>query len=201
MKYGDWGFNHKRTPTTVINNSINKTTNKIKELLKQQYKKIKNNKYKRISLISPKNQNFFINSMKYLNSNNTLNKIDTPKSSFVTNVTRPNRIIYNNANNNLSKKNNTIIIKKKNFINYTINLNNNNFNNANHIIFSPLKKGLGNINNRNSTPIYTHHHLLNSNSISIDNINIVNISESESEWVNGWQTIFLDLVLDQGRDS
>ena len=163
---------HKRSPTTAVNNSINKTTNKIKELLKQQYKKIKNSKLKRVSLISPKNQKFIINSMKYLNSINTINRIDTPKSSFVNNIKRPNRIIYYNANHGLSKKNNTIIIKKNNYINDTINLNN--IYQANRIIFSPLKKELSKINNRNSTPTYSYYHPLNSNSISIDNINNLN---------------------------
>jgi len=73
--------------------------------------------------------------MKILNSINTINRLETPKPSFVNNINRPNRIIYY-ANNNLSKNNNTIIIRKNNYINKTINLNKvNNFNHINSIIF------------------------------------------------------------------
>lgn len=169
---------HNKTPITLNNNSINKNTNKIKELIKQQYKKLRNNKYKRINIISPKNQKIFINSMKILNSINTINRLETPKSSFVNNINRPNRIIYY-ANNNLSKNNNTIIIRKNNYINNTINLNNvNNFNHINRIIFSPLKREIDKNKNRNSTPTYGHP--FNSNSISIDNINIINSHKNNS---------------------
>ena len=169
---------HNKTPIILNNNSINKKTNKIKELIKKQYKKLRNNEYKRINIISPKNQKIFINSMKILNSINTINRLETPKSSFVNNINRPNRIIYY-ANNNLSKNNNTIIIRKNNYINNTITLNKvNNFNHINRIIFSPLKRDIDKTKNRNSTPTYRHP--FHSNSISIDNINIINSHKNNS---------------------
>jgi hypothetical protein len=69
---------HNRTPTMINNKNFN-----IKDLIiNQQYKKIYDNKSNRKDLFSPKcNKKLCINSMKIINSLNTINNKETLSSS------------------------------------------------------------------------------------------------------------------------
>ena len=163
---------HNRTPTMINNKNIN-----IKDLnIKQQYKKICDNKNKKKDLFSPKcNKKLCINSMKMINSLNTINNKETLSSSLnnynINNESQNQLNFFCNNNNYLIKSNNTININNNSNINKTINYNilsNNNKNNINHALFSPLKNKLDINLNRNTSPVYNHNPF-NSNSISIEN--------------------------------
>ena len=164
---------HKRAPTMINPNSINKNNN-IKELIiKHKTKKLEENKSKKKNIISPVTKKIGLNSMKILNSIKSINHMETP-SSLVNNFNKHNRIKYYNTNNTLVKnKNNTITINNNNAIN-TINLNNiknlHNLSHINRIIFSPFKKRIDKSTNRNTTSSYSYNPF-HSNSISIENNN------------------------------
>ena len=177
---------HNRTPTMINNKNIN-----IKDLIiKQQYKKICDNKIKRKILFSPTcNKKLCINSMKIINSLNTLNNKETLSSSLNNNINNEsqNQLIYlTNNNNYLVKSNNTININNNSNINKTINFNilsNNNKNNINHALFSPLKNKLDINLNRNTSPVYNHNPF-NSNSISIENNHNISNNKFDSNRIS-----------------
>ena len=176
---------HKRAPTMMTDNSMNKNNNMKELIIKQQYTKYnEKNKYKKKDIISPNTKKIGINSMKMLNSVNTINQIETPSSSIANNVNKNNRIIYYNTNNNLIKNSNTITINNNNIIS-TINLNNiknlSNISHINRIIFSPLKKRINKTTNRNTTPSYSYNPF-HSNSISIDNNNNISNNKNNSNY-------------------
>ena len=173
-------YKHNRTPTMINNKNIN-----IKDLIiNQQIKKICDNKCKRKNLFSPTcNKKLCINSMKIINSLNTINNKETLSSSLnnnnINNNDSHNQFFYFNNNNYLIKSNNTINTNNNSNINKTINFNvmsNKNKNNINHALFSPLKNTLDIQLNRNTSPVYNHNPFI-SNSISIENNN--NISNNK----------------------
>ena len=177
---------HKRAPTMITGHPINKNNNFNDIILKNKFIKKNDNKNKRNNIISPNGKKIGINSMKILNSVNTINHMETPSSSLANNINKHNRIIYYNTNNNLIKNNNTITINNNNVIS-TINLNNfknlSNISHINQIIFSPLKRRIDKTINRNTTPTYSYNpNPFISNSINIDNNNnISNINNSNNK--------------------
>ena len=176
---------HNRTPTMINNKNIN-----IKDLIiKQQYTKICDNKNKRKNLFSPKyNKKLCINSMKIINSLNTINNKETLSSSLnnINNESQNLLIHFSNNNNYLIKSNNTINLNNNNNINKTINssaISNNNKNNINHTLFSPLKNKLDINLNRNTSPVYNHNPF-NSNSISIENNHNISNNKFDSNRIS-----------------
>ena len=174
---------HKKSPTIINNNSINKNNNNIKDvIIMQKCSKINDKKYNKKMIISPKNNKIGIKSMKTLNTINAVNYIESPSISIPNNNNNKyTRIFYYNTNNNLIKNNNNNTININNNI---INLNNiKNINQINHIIFSPLKKRLNKKINRNTTPTYRHNPF-NSNSMSIEINNISNYRKNSNNKVS-----------------
>ncbi len=173
---------HKKSPTMINNNFINKNYNNIKDIIiMQKNNKINDNKFNKKFIISPKMKKIGIKSMKTLNSTNTFNHIESPSIS-IPNNNKYNRIFYFNTNNNTTKNNNTINIH--NNINNIINVNNiKNINHINNIIFSPLKNRLDKNGNRNTTPSYRHNPF-NSNSISIEINNISNCKNNSKNKIS-----------------
>ena len=176
---------HNRTPTMINNKNIN-----IKDLIiNQQYKKICDNKSKKKNLFSPTcNKKLCINSMKIINSLNTINNKETLSSSLNNNINNDsqNQLIYfGNNNNYLIKSNNTININNNSNINKTINFNaiSSNKNNISHALFSPLKNKLDIKLNRNTSPVYNHNPF-NSNSITIENNNNISNNKFDSNRIS-----------------
>ena len=179
---------HKKSPTMINSNSINKNYNNIKDIIiMQKYNKMNGRKNYKKLIISPKIQKNGIKNMKILNSTNananTLNNIDSPSISLPNN-NKLNRIFYFNTNNNTNKINNNNTISIHNNINNIINVNNfKNINHINNIIFSPLKKRLDKNANRNTTSSYRYNPF-DSNSMSIEINNFSNCKKNSKNKIS-----------------
>ena len=179
---------HKKSPTMINSNSINKNYNNIKDIIiMQKYNKMNGRKNYKKLIISPKIQKNGIKNMKILNSTNananTLNNIDSPSISLPNN-NKLNRIFYFNTNNNTNKINNNNTISIHNNINNISNVNNfKNINHINNIIFSPLKKRLDKNANRNTTSSYRYNPF-DSNSMSIEINNFSNCKKNSKNKIS-----------------
>ena len=178
MVNGNNLIRHVRSPT-LIDNNINKNKYLKEFFLKSHNNNINERKFMKINFSSPYNNNinnkFGINSMKVLNSINSINNSEA-YSSIINNPInyKPKNFLL--AKNNLKSDIRTISTyskinanPNKEMINKTITLNNinKNFNPNNHIILSPRRQTLDNPPNRNinNSNVKT---IMKSNSISID---------------------------------